>query len=339
MLSNFTNVAGSPELANYRNQFSLSADDKPTPFMDVTGSHALLEPSFARQSRRAERAHNIRGVSNAVSDKKLWSPTTCNQLRGKPLYFSPYSREKMADLAAKFMVARGSKLVGEKGRVSVKSAGEKEKKKVGDLRQHSAPVAKVSGTSPTNTEGSCKNAILALSGQAHQENDTVGSEYSNMETSLRYHIPTVVKSEPLKEQDANAGSPLDFRCRAWKAYGDESRSSVGDSHNCDMCREVFRTFLELEDHSVEVHKRYLCEHCKKGFTARPNRDRHVRYHTGERPYKCDLCDLAFFRGDDLKYHRTTRHPTAQPFVCPRCSASFTWGRDLEKHIRHSKCKV
>ncbi|KAL8617132.1 hypothetical protein ACOMHN_014302 [Nucella lapillus] len=74
------------------------------------------------------------------------------------------------------------------------------------------------------------------------------------------------------------------------------------------CGQEFATFPELEEHSSRVHRRFLCSYCGKGFTAKPNRDRHVRVHTGVKPYKCQLCSQAFYRGDDLKYHVTTKHP-------------------------------
>ncbi|BFZ14488.1 hypothetical protein BsWGS_17527 [Bradybaena similaris] len=341
MFNSLANISTSSDLGIHRSH--ILPGDKPTPFVDIADSYALSDLPLTSRPRHAEGTH---GMSGATSDKKVWHAAALNRLPVRhPLLFSPYSRDKVADLAAKFMVARGNKLVSEKGRVKFVVGVSEEEKKGRSAHQQSTAhkqqptLESAVGASLVKTEATCKSALLDRTAQAHQENDNVVSEYSNLETTLRCHIPTVVKSEPLKEQDENAGNPLDFRFRALKAEEAEMRCSVGGRHSCDVCRETFGTFLQLEDHSVEVHKRYLCEHCKKGFTARPNRDRHVRYHTGERPYKCDLCDLAFFRGDDLKYHRTTRHPTAQPFVCSRCSASFTWGRDLERHIRHSKCKV
>lgn len=77
--------------------------------------------------------------------------------------------------------------------------------------------------------------------------------------------------------------------------------------NSECGGQQFSSYEKLEDHCVKLHRRYLCGFCGKGFTAKPNRDRHVRYHTGLKPYKCSLCAMAFHRGDDLKYHRTTKH--------------------------------
>ncbi|XP_062577513.1 zinc finger protein 184-like isoform X2 [Saccostrea cucullata] len=101
---------------------------------------------------------------------------------------------------------------------------------------------------------------------------------------------------------------------------------------CDICRGTFDNFEAFDKHCNSIHRRYICDFCGKQFTSKPNRDRHVRYHTGEKPYKCELCGQSFFRGDDLKYHRTTRHSDFFTFNCSKCRMTFAWAKDLEKHL-------
>ncbi|KAK6172794.1 hypothetical protein SNE40_016382 [Patella caerulea] len=108
------------------------------------------------------------------------------------------------------------------------------------------------------------------------------------------------------------------------------------SFECLECGKSYTDFGQFESHSAILHRRFLCEFCGKVFTAKPNRDRHLRYHTGERPYKCGLCEASFFRGDDLKYHRTTKHATVKPFNCNVCNLSFAWPKDLERHRKQKK---
>ncbi|KAK3099290.1 hypothetical protein FSP39_002096 [Pinctada imbricata] len=105
---------------------------------------------------------------------------------------------------------------------------------------------------------------------------------------------------------------------------------------CDICKAFYNDFDEFDKHCNNVHRRFICDFCGKQFTSKPNRDRHVRYHTGEKPYKCELCNLSFFRGDDLKYHRTTRHSDVKPFSCSKCRMNFAWAKDLEKHLKTHK---
>ncbi|KAH3855312.1 zinc finger protein 774-like [Dreissena polymorpha] len=102
---------------------------------------------------------------------------------------------------------------------------------------------------------------------------------------------------------------------------------------CEVCDETYSDFGSFDTHGVKVHRRFLCSYCGKAFTSRPNRERHVRYHTGEKPYRCDICPASFFRGDDLKYHRTTKHVDVKPFLCGVCQTSFCFPKELEKHLR------
>ncbi|XP_033742073.1 LOW QUALITY PROTEIN: gastrula zinc finger protein xFG20-1-like [Pecten maximus] len=106
-----------------------------------------------------------------------------------------------------------------------------------------------------------------------------------------------------------------------------------ESFTCDVCNDVSADFESYDKHNNTMHRRFLCEYCGKTFTSKPNRDRHVRYHTGERPFKCELCTKSFFRGDDLKYHRTTRHAEIKPFSCTKCAMTFAWHNDLERHLK------
>lgn len=273
-----------------------------------------------------------------------------------PYRFSPYSRSKIMDLASKFVAARGplvtvTKPAGVKN-VSPStqdvSSGQRGRSMV-PWQMQERKTSNEGSVGEKKTQSLLCNALTA----APDHFLGVAPVQKRTESPFTSQLPTFIKSEPIGERDSPLYQQIPHPSAAPILKTDQNASDVLEArpmnatttshrskvHECDLCKDVFPSFQELENHSVAVHKRYLCEHCGKNFTARPNRDRHVRYHTGERPYKCDLCDQAFFRGDDLKYHRTTRHPSAQPFVCPRCPATFTWSRDLERHIRQSKCKL
>lgn len=54
----------------------------------------------------------------------------------------------------------------------------------------------------------------------------------------------------------------------------------------------------------EKKKKYECSYCSSTYTARHKLVIHERRHTGDKPYKCNLCDAGFTNSDALKTHVT-----------------------------------
>lgn len=57
------------------------------------------------------------------------------------------------------------------------------------------------------------------------------------------------------------------------------------------------------------------------FFSKDELTRHLRKHSGDRPYKCDKCDKKFSRSDHLQLHSKRHSQTAQPQKCINSSAS------------------
>ncbi|CAD5225333.1 unnamed protein product [Bursaphelenchus okinawaensis] len=81
-----------------------------------------------------------------------------------------------------------------------------------------------------------------------------------------------------------------------------------------------------------------CDYCQKVFTNRSNLIVHLRSHTGEKPYKCNLCPYACAQSSKLTRHmRTHGQQGKEVFNCTICKMPFSVHSTLEKHMR--KCVV
>ncbi|CAF1055609.1 unnamed protein product [Rotaria sordida] len=81
-----------------------------------------------------------------------------------------------------------------------------------------------------------------------------------------------------------------------------------------------------------------CEYCGKVFKNCSNLTVHRRSHTGEKPYKCELCAYACAQSSKLTRHMKTHGRAGnEAFRCRYCSMPFSVASTLEKHMR--RCEL
>ena len=128
---------------------------------------------------------------------------------------------------------------------------------------------------------------------------------------------------------------------------DVTSGSVGENQLSDMNQSPSINKDEMNELKMlkAMHlKTYTCDICGRKFNNYSNFRRHVRLHSGRKPFKCSVCGKGFADGTALKKHGTV-HTGEKPYLCTICGKGLTQATGLVLHMRlHTgerpyKCKL
>ncbi|XP_022096507.1 zinc finger protein 142-like [Acanthaster planci] len=120
----------------------------------------------------------------------------------------------------------------------------------------------------------------------------------------------------------------------------KEKRALDDRYRCSECDFACKFKGQLKNHRSAAHKKerppktvreQQCEFCQKFIQGTMHHyRRHLKTHTGDKPYKCTICDAVFGDQSRLNAHAPI-HQEERNYLCDQCGKSFKRAINLRMH--------
>ncbi|CAG0920795.1 unnamed protein product [Notodromas monacha] len=158
-------------------------------------------------------------------------------------------------------------------------------------------------------------------GQQHQVTTSQHPHHHHHHPTHRHHLPHHQESDPAHQKLLRGAFA-----------GTTSGTTTG--HGLGLVAVKSRKYPNRPS-KTPVHERpYACPvgNCDRRFSRSDELSRHIRIHTGQKPFPCRICMRSFSRSDHLTTHIRT-HTGEKPFLCDVCGRKFARSDEKKRHAK------